>query len=775
MGEERGNGMSEKTEDSEQMTEDGRQRTEDGGQQPKPTSRAIWVAAIGIAIIIFAIRNIEATKNILLVFLGFGAVVIVHEFGHFVVAKLSGIKVEAFSIFMPPTILGIKKADRGYRIRILPELFKKEFEDKEKVKSKKAKENEQETTEEAQEVEPQREDEALYSWTIGKKLLAGETEYRIGLIPFGGFVKMLGQEDVGPVKESQDPRSFANKPAMTRAAVLAAGVTFNVISAAIVYVIVFLVGIGLTAPIVGGVLPGSAAEKAGIRAGDEVIEVGGESGRLDYSDVVMAGVLSGKNEEIPMTVRHEDGTTETVNLTAEQLPGAPYRSFGIERPLSLTIERVVPEDVNLLKKMTGLMPGDRIKAVGGVNVNSYWQFESVVVRTFEPNVELTAEHKGPSGQEQLVKAHLGLEYPAPIFPGGESEKELANISGIVPRMRIIAATRTFGDRVRGLFHLKEKAAGLKPGDIITAVGEIENPTYAEMRELTNEYKDKRMPITVIRSDFAYATPDRSEPNGASERLTVETTPKWDKDLKRVLIGIGIELDVEEAVVAKTTATAGQPEALEIPRGATITAVDGVEVKSFFDVARELKKNAGHRVAIDWRIDKEKAGNTEINVGKNEQVVTARAIPKQNIPFKQLERLYKADGPIDAMGMGYKRTKIFIIQSYVTLQRLIGGLVSTKELMGPVGILTFSYKIVSDQPFIYYVYFLGLISASLAVLNFLPMPPLDGGLVVLLIIEKIKGSALSMRTQEMIAYVGWGLVLALLLYVTFNDIARLIFG
>jgi regulator of sigma E protease len=93
-------------------------------------------------------------------------------------------------------------------------------------------------------------------------------------------------------------------------------------------------------------------------------------------------------------------------------------------------------------------------------------------------------------------------------------------------------------------------------------------------------------------------------------------------------------------------------------------------------------------------------------------------------------------------------------------------------MGPVGILAFSYRIVADQPLIYYVYFLGLISASIAVLNFLPLPPLDGGLTLLLLVEKIKGSALSVRTQEIIAYAGWGLVGALLLYVTFNDIMRI---
>jgi regulator of sigma E protease len=107
-----------------------------------------------------------------------------------------------------------------------------------------------------------------------------------------------------------------------------------------------------------------------------------------------------------------------------------------------------------------------------------------------------------------------------------------------------------------------------------------------------------------------------------------------------------------------------------------------------------------------------------------------------------------------------------------LRRLIGGLVSPKNLMGPVGIITFSYNIVANQPRIYYVYFLGLISAVIAVFNFLPLPPLDGGLVLLLFIEKIKGSAISERTQAIIAYTGWALILALLVYVTFNDIDRI---
>jgi regulator of sigma E protease len=96
-------------------------------------------------------------------------------------------------------------------------------------------------------------------------------------------------------------------------------------------------------------------------------------------------------------------------------------------------------------------------------------------------------------------------------------------------------------------------------------------------------------------------------------------------------------------------------------------------------------------------------------------------------------------------------------------------------MGPVGIITFSYQIVREQPLVNYAYFLGLISATIAVLNFLPIPPFDGGLVVLMIIEKIRGAALSERAQGVVAYASWAMILALLVYVTFNDIVRTFFS
>jgi regulator of sigma E protease len=305
--------------------------------------------------------------------------------------------------------------------------------------------------------------------------------------------------------------------------------------------------------------------------------------------------------------------------------------------------------------------------------------------------------------------------------------------------------------------------GLRKGDIILAASNVENPTYKELRDITEEYEDRELPIKVLRTDA----------NGVEKSLEVTVIPRRAPDADRVMIGIGVVLDAEHAVVAKTISVEGGPAALDIPRGARITAVDGVGVSNFFDIIREIRRDAGRRVTIGYRVGEKAAEDVVLDLRSDRNFITVKSSFAEFVPFEDLKRLYKASGPVDAIRMGYEKTIMFIVQTYVTLKRLIGGLVSPKNLMGPVGIVSLSYRIVAQQPFIYYVYFLGLISACIAVFNFLPLPPLDGGLVVLLVVEKIKGSALSGRVQGIIAYVGWALIGVLFLYVTFNDIVRIV--
>ena len=695
---------------------------------PKPKGllnryfRILLLIAVFVAVIYLVARNISTFGNVLLVVLGFGAVVLIHELGHFILAKLSGIKVEAFSIGFPPVLVGILRTEKGYRIRILPRLFPKEDDES---------------------------DDGLLSFTIGKKANAGETEYRIGLIPFGGFNKMLGQDDTGPAKASDDPRSYANKPVSARMAVISAGVFFNAISAIIVFMIVFLIGINLTPAVVGGVIANSPAAHAGLKAGDEIIEISGKSDNLDFSNVLMAAALSDRDEEVALKVRHEDGSIENFAIVAErmQTPRGSMRSFGVDWPMSLTIAKV--SDANELLAKTGLLAGDRIKAINGKDVQTYWDLMEIVENAFVPAATVLAERTDKSGKVELIKSQIQLDLS---FENREpkSESDLGHIYSMVPRLQIKAV---------------DSKVNLRSGDIILAVGDIENPTYKEIRDVTTEYEKKELPIKVLRAGS----------NGVEDTLTVTVVPKRSQDGERVVIGIFPVFDAEHAVVAKTIATEDGPVALAIPRGAAITAVNGIEVSNFYDCLREIRKNAGQHITIDYRLDEQISGSVALDVGDDKAFITVKSSFAEYVPFEDLKRLYKASGPIDAVVMGYKKTIMFITQTYVSIRRLIGGLVSRRELSGPVGIIAMTYRIAAEQPLIYYVYFLGIISVLLAVFNFLPLLPFDGGHIVLLLVEKIKGSALSERTQGIIAYAGVVFIIVLFLYLTLNDIVNIFFS
>ncbi len=99
-------------------------------------------------------------------------------------------------------------------------------------------------------------------------------------------------------------------------------------------------------------------------------------------------------------------------LVAEQLPGEQFRGFGIQKPSTLTVAQLPPGDANLLFATTGLKPGDRVKAVAGVDVNNHWQIEPIIESVFEPNITILAERRESSGQESIVEGRAAYEFYA---------------------------------------------------------------------------------------------------------------------------------------------------------------------------------------------------------------------------------------------------------------------------------------------------------------------------------------------------------------------------
>ncbi len=682
-------------------------------------SRIALLVVIVVSLVALIAQHAQTSWNIFLAVLGFSAVVFIHECGHFFVAKAGGIKVEAFSVFIPPLLLGIRRTEEGFRLRILPGLFPKPDDP---------------------------EGNGLLSFTFGPKGKEGDTEYRIGLIPVAGYVKMLGQEDTGADRQSADPRSFGNQPISVRMAVIVAGVTFNMITAVILMVILYMGGLPMKAPVVGGVMANSAAYEAGLEAGDRIVKIDGKSGHLEYGDILIAAALSDKGKAIDMTVLGRDNTERQLSIVAGPVAGLPVRLFGILPSSSLTVATI--KNADFLYEKTGLRPGDRIVAVEGQPVEHYWQLEEIISRTYQPNIAVKVERLNHGGEAQILDIFLPLALnnsSAEI----ETESQLNHVCSLVPRLRIT--------------QVASGPKSLMPGDVVLRIGDVNSPTYKEMRDLTTAFHGKDLAIEVLRED----------PNGVAQIEALVVTPKRQTDSDRVVIGVAVELDSKRPVIAKSMATEYRPVPLAIPRGATITRVGDTDIKDFFDIIHAMQAHVGQDIQVHWQLEAA-SGTATLTLTDLEKQMNMESVLAQAIPLCDLEEIHKAANLGDATVMSFKKCYSFVLQTYVTLKRLISGDVSLKAMSGPVGIATVTYQAV-ERSFSSFIYLLAFISANLAVVNFLPIPVVDGGVFVLLIIEKIKGGPLSLRMQEIITYAGLALILSVFVYLTYHDIVRLVFG
>ncbi len=136
------------------------------------------------------------------------------------------------------------------------------------------------------------------------------------------------------------------------------------------------------------------------------------------------------------------------------------------------------------------------------------------------------------------------------------------------------------------------------------------------------------------------------------------------------------------------------------------------------------------------------------------------------------RLLKGANPLDAIRIGVHKTYYFVVQVYQFLHRMIfSRTVSAEAMSGPLGILDVGGKFAQSGG-VRFLFFLAIISANLAVINFLPLPIVDGGLMVFLLIEWIKGSPVNLRVQVATQMIGIFLIIGMFLFVTYNDIIRM---
>jgi regulator of sigma E protease len=134
-----------------------------------------------------------------------------------------------------------------------------------------------------------------------------------------------------------------------------------------------------------------------------------------------------------------------------------------------------------------------------------------------------------------------------------------------------------------------------------------------------------------------------------------------------------------------------------------------------------------------------------------------------------ERSYLKFGPGQALVKGAQKQVDFVVMTYRGLWNIITGRLAFKEnVSGPVGIFNLMTQ-AAKVGIIPLVLLTALISTLLGVFNILPVPPLDGGLILFLGIEKLRGKPVSKRTQEIAMQAGWMFFIGLMLFATYNDI------
>ena len=167
--------------------------------------------------------------------------IIVHESGHFIAARMAGVRVERFALGFGKKLFGIK---------------------------------------------------------------LGNTEYVVNLIPFGGFVKMAGED---PDERKGEKDEFYAKPIRSRFCIIASGALFNYIFAFLIFVVLFFVGTPMATSEIGGVLKGSPAEKAGLEKGDRIIAIDGKD--VKYWEEVVKVIKQDKDAS-PLSLSVERGGSD---------------------------------------------------------------------------------------------------------------------------------------------------------------------------------------------------------------------------------------------------------------------------------------------------------------------------------------------------------------------------------------------------------------------------------------------------------------------------------
>ena len=693
--------------------------------------------------------------NVLLIMVGFGLLIFIHELGHFIAAKWAGIRTHAFAIGFGPPIFSWRKGV-GLVLGSSETVIRK------RCGRGATQMTDRELSEEG----------------------LGETEYSLRWLPLGGFVRMLGQDDLDPSDRAIGDRGFSGASIGKRMVVISAGVIMNVLLAIVCFVIAFSVGVPFEAPVIGEVAPNSPASFAvastvgvheGLQPGDVVIAIDGQPADT-FIDLQVAAGMSLPGVPIQLEVQRP-GVAEPITFSVEPEESAVtgMRGIGVMPPTSLHLSDMRdlrPIVRNLVKSVglgeTGIGPGWSIVSLDGKDVDNYGEFEQAAAISGGGPMK-SVWHGGGGEKSAVLLARPQWETLA--YVGATAEMVVgfeAGIGGFVPLIQI--------ERVPAG---GQNSHVLQAGDVILAVAGSRGPRMQTVRNAIANAPGNSVSMRIVRDGIEIPVEVRVARSGVlgqgTKKAGVYLNYAWESPLMAAPM-----LAVKTATnKAKTTLAGEVPDG--VLAGSRWVSIDDVPVAHWRDVWIAFRKASqeGKR-ELTMVIENPTIGREQRSIAIPLADTTASQIadlqwqaPLPSLCFESVLITRSSNGnPILAVQMGVQETWKFIVVTYLTIDRLVRGSVGVDQLHGPVGIVHVGTK-VADRGFMYLIFFLGIISVNLAVLNFLPLPIVDGGMFLYLVYEKVRGVPPSVGFQNAAMLLGFVLILTAVVVTFFNDIGRLI--
>lgn len=724
------------------------------------------------------LESLSSAFDLMLVIIGFGLVIFVHELGHFLAAKWAGVRVHQFAIGFGTPIVSWRKG-MGFALgstekKVLEVLRQKHRDEGVDFKDKTISD---------------------FEFPPG----VSPTEYRLNWIPFGGYVKMLGQEDLDPAAASQAPDSYTKKPVWKRMVIISAGVVMNIILAALLFVIVYMVGRDVITPRVGAVAPNSPAANARLIAGDpgetparlmpddRIVAVAGKEPK-SFNDVQLEVIMARRSRSIELQVERAGLLAPLMfEMTPRQSAATGMLEIGVAPAVSNRIlappkpDPVVEAEIRDALQEAGLIgvdPGMRLVSVNGEPVE-----------TLAPLTQALESGDGRPARA-VFESDAGNRTMVDIRPRPEFQHELVRIAGRNERVRVDHLLGLSPAVRVGTLEARAENAGLRKGDVIVHAGSVAWPDIATLIREIGRHERSDIQLTVLR-DGEYVTitapVDKTGRIGFGIGLT-------DRDMTVVTRTPPVGATSPNASDASDETDAPSPlaaERLELPPGAAILAVNETPVESFPALRRALRdataeahaSSSGAEIQLKVRLPVGGvfgSGPVEM-VAWNltaDDVQTLHSLgwrsPVDPVLFELEEKLLRTSNPLQAVVWGVEDTHNMMMKTYLTFVRLFQGTVKVDQLKGPVGIAHLG-TLVAERGLMDLLFFLGLISVNLAVINFLPIPIADGGHFVMLLIERITGKPVSPAIQNITALAGLALIATVFIVVTYNDIANLFGG